>query len=185
MKKYVSALKLASRITWQSLFFFTSFPLFAQEPIPDFYRDPGLNPNRSFVNQNFNEHIDPFTGALQHHYVDLHLPGNGGFDLKVIRSYNSSSVDPANLDGYQSNAGVGWNIHFGRVLKNNDTNFCANSFVSVAKNPVLELPDGSRQILATSSSPSALLMTTQRWKADCIANGLAVYSPDGTRYDMT
>jgi YD repeat-containing protein len=163
-----------------------SIQAFAQDAIPDFYREPGLNPNRSYVNQNFNEHIDPFSGALQHHYVDLHLPGNGGFDLKVIRSYNSASVDPANLDGYQSNAGVGWNIHFGRVLKNNDTNFCANSFISVAKNPVLELPDGSRQILATSSSPStALLMTTQRWKADCIANGLAVYSPDGTRYDMT
>jgi len=27
----------------------------AQEVIPDFYREPGLNPNRSYVNQNFNE----------------------------------------------------------------------------------------------------------------------------------
>lgn len=57
-----------------------------QEAIPDFYRDPGLYPNRSYVNQNFSEHIDPFTGALQHHYVDIYLPGNGGFDLKVVRS---------------------------------------------------------------------------------------------------
>lgn len=186
MKKYLFKTQFLMQMTLLCLFFLLPFRLMAQDAIPDFYRDPGLNPNRSFVNQNFNEHIDPFTGALQHHYVDLHLPGNGGFDLKVIRSYNSASVDPANLDGYQSNAGVGWNIHFGRVLKSNNTNFCANSFVSVARNPVLELPDGSRQILATSSSPSsALLMTTQRWKADCIANGLAVYSPDGTRYDMT
>ena len=32
------------------------------------------------------------------------------------------------------------------------------------------------------------MLTTQRWRADCIVSGsggLAVYSPDGTRYDMT
>ena len=63
------------------------------EVIPDFYKEPGLNPNRSFVNQNFNEHIDPFTGALQLHYVDVHVPGNGGFDLSVTRSYSSASID--------------------------------------------------------------------------------------------
>lgn len=185
MKKYLSASNLLKQMTWLCLFLFIPLSVLSQDAIPDFYRDPGLNPNRSFVNQSFNEHIDPFTGALQHHYVDMHLPGNGGFDLKVVRSYNSASIDPNSLSGYESNAGIGWNIHFGRVLKSNDTNFCANSFISVAKNPVLELPDGSRQILATSSSTSALLMTTQRWKADCIANGLAVTSPDGMRYEMT
>jgi hypothetical protein len=74
----------------------------AQEVIPDFYKDPGLYPNRSYVNQSFGEHIDPFTGALQLHYVDLHLPGNGGFDLKVIRSYNSAAVNPLNPSAYES-----------------------------------------------------------------------------------
>jgi hypothetical protein len=49
--------------------------------LPDFYKEPGMQPNRDYVNQHFGEHIDPFTGALQLHYVDVHVPGNGGFDL--------------------------------------------------------------------------------------------------------
>lgn len=184
MNKIISFVHPKQLITF-FLLVVTAINLFAQEVIPDFYRDPGINPNRHFVNQSFNEHIDPFTGALQQHYVDLHSPGNGGFDLKVVRSYNSASVEPNNPASFESIAGVGWTIHFGRVLKSNDTNFCANPFISIAKNPVLELPDGSRQILATSPSSSALLVTTQRWKADCIASGLAVFAPDGTRYEMT
>ncbi|MGP1693676.1 MAG: hypothetical protein ACTS6O_14355, partial [Giesbergeria sp.] len=67
----------------------------AQEVIPDFYREPGLQANRNYINQSNHEDIDPFTGSLQHHYVDLHIPGNGGLDLKIIRSYNSTNVDPS------------------------------------------------------------------------------------------
>lgn len=160
----------------------------AQEVIPDFYRDPGLNPNRSYVNQSFNEHIDPFTGSLQQHYVDLHIPGNGGFDLKVVRSYNSASVDPLNPATYESLTGVGWTIHFGRVLKKNNA-ICNNSnALTVSDNPVLELPDGGRQLLAFTGGTSPLMLTTQRWRADCLlsgSGGLTVYSPDGTQYEMT
>lgn len=66
----------------------------AQEIVPDIYTDPGLYPNRDYVNSHLNEYIDPFTGTLQYHQVDFYVPGNGGFDLKVIRSYNSALVDP-------------------------------------------------------------------------------------------
>jgi hypothetical protein len=156
----------------------------AQEVIPDFYKGPGIDPNRSYVNQSFAEHIDPFTGSLQLHYVDNHLPGNGGFDLSVVRSYSSAGVPYLNPAQYVGLAGVGWTIHFGRVLKK-DTAVCGPGGTSVANNPVIETPDGSRQLLAyTGTTPLAL--TTQRWRADCASgNGLLVYSPDGTRYDMT
>jgi len=160
----------------------------AQEVIPDFYREPGISPNRSYINQSFNEHIDPFTGSLQQHYVDLHLPGNGGFDLKLIRSYNSAAVDPLNPAAYESLAGLGWTMHFGRVLKTKETTICVNKNAqSVADNPVLELADGSRQLLAFTGTTSPLLLTTQRWRADCSGAGvgLVVFSPDGTQYDMT
>ena len=40
----------------------------AQEVIPDFYKEPGIQPNRDFVNQSHHENIDPFTGSLQRHY---------------------------------------------------------------------------------------------------------------------
>ncbi|HVZ45441.1 MAG TPA: RHS repeat-associated core domain-containing protein [Ramlibacter sp.] len=159
---------------------------FGQEVIPDFYKDPGLYPNRSYVNQHVTEHIDPFTGALQLHSVDIHLPGNGGFDLKVVRSYNSASIDSANPAAYESLAGLGWTVHFGRVLKAKQAFVCTNqNALSVADNPVLELPDGSRQLLAFTGGTSPLMLTSQWWKADCFGSGLAVYSPDGTRYDMT
>ncbi len=154
----------------------------AQEVIPDFYRDPGVYPNRSYVNQSLNEHIDPFTGALQHHYVDISLPGNGGFNLNVVRSYNSSSVDPVSPITFDFLAGSGWTIHFGRVLSKN-TSICSYG------TPVLELPDGSRQLFTFTDNMTPLMLTTQRWRADCNTSvgtlGLTVYSPDGTRYDMT
>src|SRR5258706_4339150 len=161
----------------------------AQEVMPDFYKEPGLNPNRSFVNQNFNEHVDPFTGALQLHYVDVHVPGNGGFDLSVTRSYNSASIDETNPAAFDSQACLGWTIHFSRVLNKSNTLPCSQSAfgVDVLYNPVIELPDGSTQLLAFSGVASPLMYTTQRWKADCTTGGtgLVVYSPDGTRYDMT
>lgn len=159
----------------------------AQQVIPDFYRDPGLNPNRSYVNQSFNEHIDPFTGALQQHYVDLHIPGNGGFDLKVVRSYNSVIIEPLNPNLYDSVVALGWTMHFGRVLKGS-TDICSNGLaLNMLENPALEMPDGSRQVLSFTPSGSPLMVTTQRWRAECIGSGagLAVYTPDGTRYDMT
>ena len=35
------------------------------------------------------EHIDPFSGNMQIVQTDLHLPGSGGLDLTIMRSYNS------------------------------------------------------------------------------------------------
>ena len=179
-------IKSIVKIKWLNAFlFFLMTSVSAQEVIPDFYKEPGINPNRNYVNQNFNEHIDPFTGSLQLHYVDLHIPGNGGFDLNVVRSYNSASIDTDNPSLSESTAGIGWNIHFGRILKTKDTNVCLNS-ASVAKNPVLELPDGSRQLLVFryANTVSNEMTTTQRWRVVCNGSGVVAYSPEGTRYDM-
>src|SRR5689334_17988900 len=63
----------------------------ADEPIPSFYEEAGKSPNRDYANQHPREHIDPFTGKLQWNYVDLFIPGNGGFDVRVQRSYASQS----------------------------------------------------------------------------------------------
>ena len=157
----------------------------AQEVIPDFYKGPGLDPNRGYVNQSFSEHIDPFNGSLQLHYVDINLPGNGGFDIQVARSYNSASVNESNPNVFFGSAGVGWSVHFGRVLFKTSVGPCgASLWPDVLRDPILELPDGSTQILATSSTASATLISTRRWRADC-TSGMTVYSPEGIRYDMT
>ena len=160
----------------------------AQEVIPDFYKEPGIQPNRNLVNQSNHEHIDPFTGSLQRHYVDIRIPGNGGLELQVTRSYNSSNVDPANALQPRTTAGWGWSMHFGRILKARDSSPCFNkNSQSIGDNPVLELPDGSRQLLTFTSQGSPLALTTQRWRAACAAGGggLIVTSPDGMVYEMT
>lgn len=157
----------------------------AQENIPDFYKDSGLDTNRSYINQNFNEHIDPFNGSLQLHYTDINIPGNGGFNLQITRSYNSASVTEKNLNSFYGLAGLGWTIHFGRVIYKPLIGACGGSSRSdVLNNPILELPDGSTQLMAfTGGTPS--LLSTQRWSAVCQGAGMVVHSPEGIRYDMT
>jgi RHS repeat-associated protein len=154
--------------------------------LPDFYKEPGMQPNRDYVNQHFGEHIDPFTGALQLHYVDVFIPGNGGFDLKVQRSYNSASVDRVNPK-HHSMMGVGWSLHMGRVSKTTST-ICSNDDPDSGNdNPVLETPDGGTQRLYFTSSGSPLMLTQQRWRAECITGtspGLLVTAPNGTSYRM-
>jgi RHS repeat-associated protein len=156
--------------------------------MPDFYKEPGMYPNRDYTNQHFGEHIDPFTGALQLHYTDVFIPGNGGFNLAVQRSYNSSVVDKSQPK-HNSMMGVGWSLHFGRVTKAGSGGICSNDdSLTSTDNPVLETSNGSTQRLYFTASGSPLMLTTQRWRAECAGStspGLIIYSPDGTRYLMS
>ena len=75
------------------------------------------------------------------------LPGNAGFDLRVTRVYNSSlypNYDSGStaLDE-DSWAGIGWRLHFGRVINPNATTGGATS---------IEFADGSRQPLYTTTA---------------------------------
>ena len=172
----------------------------ASNPIPGHYQEPGLSPNRDYIDQHVTEKIDPFTGKLQIHSVDLFIPGNGGLDIKVQRSY--SSVDEFLIDQRDTNLvvpspiGVGWSMHFGRVMRRQPVALC---FANIDPNraPVVELPDGSRQILYVLAPDVQQAMqlpgdrnhwiTTSRWRAECAPGGIGmiVFSPDGTRYEMT
>ncbi|MGB5101698.1 MAG: RHS repeat-associated core domain-containing protein, partial [Steroidobacteraceae bacterium] len=166
------------------------------EIIPGYYSAPGLDPNRNYLNQNFSEYIDPFTGKLQLHYVDLILPGNGGLDLAVQRSYTNieytqREVGDATLLGARTPWGMGWTMHFGRVMRTSSSACARGSLTSTTDNPALELPDGRHELLFdawTINSSGPQYLTTSRWKADCATDGslgLIVTSPEGTRYDMT
>lgn len=161
---------------------FQAGPALAADMIPNFYEEPGLSPNRDYVNQAVNEHIDPFTGKLQLHSVDLFLPGNGGLDIKVQRSYNSVDSFVSALPE-PTVTGLGWTMHFGRVIRRAIIDICATNTL-VGNAPVLELPDGSRQILYLNPSWTAVI-STNRWTATCVPGGLNILSPDGTVYEMT
>ncbi|MGB4066208.1 MAG: hypothetical protein WBK19_20465 [Azonexus sp.] len=155
-----------------------------------YYDDPGIYPNRNYVNNNYWEHIDPFNGSAQHQYVDLFIPGNGQFDLKVLRTYSSAMLDKAS-DHY-TQISPGWDLHFGRVVT---TGFngatCQNANPGTSnENPVWIAPDGSRQTwFYPGSTPQAnnVLTSPQSWRLIC-TNGapgyLTVYSPDGIQYEM-
>jgi YD repeat-containing protein len=150
------------------------------------YAEPGLTPGREYVHEQFAEHIDPFTGNLSLQHVDLFIPGSGGFDLRVRRTYNSNA---ANTNIY-SPFGRGWDIHFGRVVHTSGhlNEVCSNAATGTM---ILELPDGSRETLHKSNGAGNTVansdyLTTSFWKAQCDSGGgVIVYSPDGTRYDMT
>lgn len=160
--------------------------------IPDFFQQKGLPRAQGVEAQSTNELINTFTGKLQYHFTDLLLPGNGGMDLAIRRSYNSIDdplATPANWASYEySPIGLGWTMHMGRVIRGANKAICSASWASAAANPVLELPDGSRQILyeyyeAGASTPTWL--TKDFWRAKCHSGFLHVQSPDGTTYEMT
>ncbi len=152
--------------------------------VPNHFDEPGIYPGRDYINQSYGEHIDPFNGNLELQYVDIFLPGNGGFDLKVQRSYNSNRAS----DGY-SPFGRGWDIHFGRVEHAPGASPSCSS--AATQSMTLVLPDGSRQPLYKSNgnlpgtTANSDYVTTQLWKAQCVTGGINVFAPNGTRYDMT
>ncbi|HHH42910.1 MAG TPA: hypothetical protein ENK49_02125, partial [Gammaproteobacteria bacterium] len=154
------------------------------EAIRDYYAEPGINPFKDSLNQNFNEYIDPFSGSVSLSYVDLKIPGNGGLDIVVNRVYNSvqDNVGDRNVNG------IGWSMHFGRIVvaSGDADKICTQDLwgVSVANNPSLEKPDGGREILFLANDPNAYLITRSRWKAECGVAGLVVTGPDGTVYTM-
>jgi len=158
--------------------------------MPDFYSEPGLNQNRSLNQSTDFDAVDPFSGKLQLHQTDIFIPGNGGMNLEVGRSYTSSIGD--NGFGYG-----GWTMDFGYVEARTLFALCTTGiFVSNVNNPVLVLPDGSRQVLADVDlnfppAPDTYTfpyITNKFWKASCMPapqSGLIVTSPEGKIYEMT
>jgi uncharacterized protein RhaS with RHS repeats len=169
--------------------------------LPDFYSEPGLNPFRDPVT--YNEMIDPFSGNLQLTFTDLVIPGNGGLDIKIQRTYNANNIylsrkSPTNIAPNltqplpRTATGLGWTLHFGRVLKSGsqfgicDTN-ATNPQDDTLDNAVLELPDGRQEILfVNSTSFSTTFITKSQWVASCYgaSQGLLVISPEGVKYTM-
>ena len=151
------------------------------------YEEPGIYRNRDYINYLPGEHIDPFTGRLQLHQVDVVIPGNGGLDVRLQRSYNAIQINEGNppLPGL---LGIGWSFHFGKLR------FGANGSCNpgnwgpvVGQNPTLTLPDGSSHIIYAASTGYPPGMAKSWWKAECApgASGMLVTSPDGVAYEMT
>lgn len=180
--------------------------------IPSSYNEPGYTSTRDFADASGTETIDPYTGQLHVHYRDLVVPGNGGLDIVVNRTYHSPTKqnNPYQYLSGQTATGLGWDINFGRIwpgpniaffsnVSNPNRTTCRLSGTNVNSNPVLELPDGSRHVLV--STPSGVsthaYVTADQWIAKCLMSsdysggagdgqtpdgGLLVVSPEGVRY---
>ena len=119
--------------------------LFAEGNDP-LYDAPGSNPYRETFGSSDFEHIDPFTGGLTLSFEDVRIPGNGGLDLVVQRTFNSKNacrnwtettwnnqtiVKCNNVLLGDSWVGNGWTMHFGKLLKSGTSSY------------IIEMPDGS------------------------------------------
>lgn len=178
---------------------------------PQVGEDPGTHPDRALDNAVGEETIDPFTGQLKLVVNDLTIPSNGGLDLKVVRTYQSfAQVLAIPMRSYQvgrTATGVGWDLHFGRLwrgpagnyltpqLQATDTPNACNSITSLnsGHNPVLELPDGHRELFAAGDDvgkPYAYI-SPNHWILRCLPSslddaahdgGAIVISPEGIKY---
>ena len=174
--------------------------------LPDFYNAPGLNPNGASEGE-FNDVVDPFSGTLNISHTDLVVPGKGGLDIAVQRTYSSgniwatrsipgedtSSIVPPRYPfelQQRRHTGEGWTLHFGRVGRSQ--NICSiESHIdgTTDNNPVLELSDGRQMVFYQNDTPQPWQwVSEERWSAKCDStnpnNGLLVYAPGGTEYRM-
>jgi len=157
------------------IFLFPTF-LFASDEL---YDAPGFDPNRETFSSMPNEHIDTFTGGLILTFEDIRLPGNGGLDLVIQRTYNSKNTCNEwtywfgwGCTGYDENTwlGYGWTLHFGRFFKSTNIN-----------NPhVVEMPDGSRHT-AYQKINSSYYITKGYWLLDKNSNPPVLTLTNGTK----
>jgi YD repeat-containing protein len=167
------------------------FHVFADDRM---YMDPfysqSVNKDRSPVDT-ISEHVDPFSGHLSVVQTDIHLPGNGGLDLNVVRTYNSNiwgrqdNVNPGFLLQYEpSPVGVGWSMHMG-ILRNPRGNG-SNNNNWLPNNPVFELPDGSQQVfykvVNTTNFISKDFWTMTVTYLGAYQDVYTITAPDGTVY---
>ncbi len=111
------------------------------------------------------------------------LPGNGGLDLRVQRSYNSriwgrTDVSFPGLVAINelSVMGIGWSFHFGRVRNPFGTG-SSNRFVP--DNPVVEMPDGSIHPLYRDKNVTTRFISREYWRYENTSTGTLI------KYDLT
>ena len=152
-----------------------------------------LDDSTKAVFQQIQDDVQPFTGNLNLVHTDLVLPGDGGFDLKVQRVYNSRiwgrrEVQAPGVVAYneRSIAGLGWSFHFGRVRNPFGTG-SQNPLLS--DNPVIELSDGStHELYADINDPTrATKISLEQWKyhQGATSSIFLLTMTDGTVYEFT
>ena len=125
------------------LLLFILTPTAGQAEVADpYYDEPGPKAYRYSLSLASFEQIDTFTGGVNHNYEDARIPGNGGLDLVIQRTFSSKRVCNEWSDfsgstwcssmGDTSWMGLGWTMHFGRIIDPS------------GETPIIEMSNGSR-----------------------------------------
>jgi YD repeat-containing protein len=161
-----------------------------------FYKQKGLSPVSLLQRGNtffqVSESVDPFTGNLTLSHTDIRLPGNGGLDLLIQRTYNSRIWGRRDVSNpglvainERSTVGLGWSLHFGRV-RNPRGQGSANRFVP--DNPIVEMPDGTQHVLYRDRTDTSRFITLERWRYRSLGGSPLQYElllSDGTTYTFS
>ena len=99
----------------------------------------------------FDQRVDPLTGRLYVTHTDLLIPGNGGLDLAVTRSFVSGRSDEE-----VGALGIGWDLHFGKMLH-------ADHRQSTALRRVFVLPSGETIAFYRQADPD-IWLSQKRWR---------------------
>jgi hypothetical protein len=149
------------------------FPISGQEDPPyPLYDAQGFQPGRDYLSELPFEHIDTMTGNVLLTFTDLSLPGNAGFDLNIVRAYNSK-------------APAGWTFGLGgypyQIDNPDGVPATVNPFTTDPKPyfPKLRMPDGSRpELISEAEFSFGVFRTRQFWRYH--VSGRRLQLPDGT-----
>ncbi len=114
--------------------------------------DPGQITFRSQVSNLDFEEIDPYSGTLSLTHQDISLPGNGGLDLEIYRTYRTDRLTTFTV------LGAHWDTHFGRIKKNGD-HISIQLHDGTVNSAVKERPD-------TTFGTYYIYLTKDFWKVD-------------------
>ena len=189
LQKNTQVIKMRNILLILALFyFFNAFAADDNNPIPLLGQEPGVSRGATYqTGLSGIESVNIYSGTLSLTYKDIVIPGEGGFDITVYRTYNTPSIQKNFGSTGASIHGAGWDMHMGRILQLDYPGTCQVSLDDSSKNPVLELPDGRREVLYNAIVEYGHdFITKSLWVADCRAggDGFDVYSPAGVKYTM-
>jgi hypothetical protein len=180
-------MKPYAKVFCSALFFILCIPsiVFADDPSKDPFYTQGVSKDAPPINT-VSEHIDPFSGILTLSHTDVHLPGNGGLDLNLMRTYNSmiwGRRDGTSFPGLvaqneRSPLGNGWSMHMG-IVRNPAGTGSSNMFLP--DNPVVEMPDGSSHTLYRDKNTGNFI-SKEFWVYKATDSGWQLTLTDGTVY---
>jgi YD repeat-containing protein len=158
------------------------------------YDELGLKKSKTYLKFSPEEYVNVFSGNLLLTHTDINLPGNGGFDLKLQRTYNSklfadfTNINNPTISGLTlGSLGLGWDMHFGRI---------SDYGLTIINDPnefFLQMPDGSIHQIYKNDHPnitshvSSTYVTEDFWIIDYdpATGEYTMTLPDGTEYIFT